>query len=97
MLGTFAIYYPEPKKPSDSDLELIEVAANVAIIAIESDRSRAALEKAFRDTKKYGATGGWGFAHFNDGKPAEEAVLKTCFPCHAAIKDRDLVFTRYSP
>lgn len=50
-----------------------------------------------KDSKKYASTGGWGFAHFNDGKPADEAVLKTCFPCHAAIKDRDLVFTRYAP
>jgi hypothetical protein len=52
-----------------------------------------------KDSKKYAATGGWGFGHFNerDGKPAEVAVLKTCFPCHQAIKARDLVFTRYSP
>jgi hypothetical protein len=50
-----------------------------------------------KDSKKYASTGGWGFAHFNDGKPADEAVLKTCFPCHAAIKERDLVFTRYAP
>ncbi|HXF41192.1 MAG TPA: cytochrome P460 family protein [Blastocatellia bacterium] len=50
-----------------------------------------------KDSKKYSATGGWGFGHFNDGNPADESVLKTCFPCHAAIKDRDLVFTRYAP
>jgi hypothetical protein len=50
-----------------------------------------------KDSKKYASTGGWGFGHFNDGKPADEAVLKTCFPCHVAIKDRDLVFTRYAP
>ena len=50
-----------------------------------------------KDAKKYATTGGWGFAHFNDGKPADEAVLKTCFPCHQAIKERDLVFTRYAP
>lgn len=50
-----------------------------------------------KDSEKYGATGGWGFAHFNDGKPADEAFMMTCFPCHAAIKERDLVFTRYSP
>lgn len=50
-----------------------------------------------KDSKKYAATGGWGFGHFNDGKPADEVALKTCFPCHAAIKDRDLVFTRYAP
>lgn len=50
-----------------------------------------------KDSKKYAATGGWGFAHFNDGKTADETVLKTCFPCHQAIPARDLVFTRYSP
>ena len=50
-----------------------------------------------KDSKKYATTGGWGFAQFNDGKPADEAVHKTCFSCHAAIKERDLVFTRYAP
>jgi Cytochrome P460 len=52
-----------------------------------------------KDSKKYASTGGWGFGHFNerDGKPAERALLQTCFPCHQAIKARDLVFTRYSP
>jgi len=50
-----------------------------------------------KDSKKYAATGGWGYAHFNDGKSAEVALLKACFPCHAAIKDRDYVFTRYAP
>jgi len=50
-----------------------------------------------KDSKKYFATGGWGFAQFDDGKPADDAVLNTCFPCHQAIKDRDLVFTRYAP
>jgi hypothetical protein len=50
-----------------------------------------------KDSKKYAATGGWGFADFKDGKPADEAVHNTCFPCHALVKDRDLVFTRYAP
>jgi Cytochrome P460 len=50
-----------------------------------------------KDSKKYASTGGWGFAHFDDGKPAGAAVLNTCFPCHQAIKARDLVFTRYAP
>ena len=50
-----------------------------------------------KDSKKYASTGGWGFAHFDNGKPADDAVLKTCFPCHQAVKDRDLVFTRYAP
>ena len=49
-----------------------------------------------KDSKRYASTGGWGFAQFDDGKPADEAMMKTCFPCHQVIKDRDLVFTRYS-
>ena len=51
-----------------------------------------------KDTKKYASTGGWGFGQFEDGKPArDEAVLKTCFPCHEPGKGRDFVFTRYAP
>jgi hypothetical protein len=51
-----------------------------------------------KDSRKYAATGGWGYAQFDkDGKPADEAPLKTCFPCHEAIKARDFVFTRYTP
>jgi hypothetical protein len=36
-------------------------------------------------------------AQFTDGKLDGEAPHKTCFPCHAPGKDRDFVFTRYSP
>ena len=50
-----------------------------------------------KDSRKYAATGGWGFAQFKDGKPADEALLKTCFPCHEPVKARDYVFTRYTP
>ena len=50
-----------------------------------------------KDSKRYAATGGWGFAQFKDGKPADEAVHKTCFSCHEPAKARDFVFTRYAP
>jgi hypothetical protein len=50
-----------------------------------------------KDSKKYAATGGWGFAHFQDGKPGAAAFMKSCFPCHEKAKDTDLVFTRYAP
>jgi hypothetical protein len=49
-----------------------------------------------KDSKKYAATGGWGFADFTNGKPGNEALHKTCFPCHEPAKDRDYVFTRYA-
>jgi hypothetical protein len=51
-----------------------------------------------KDSRKYAATGGWGFAQFKDGKPdADAATLKKCFPCHEPIKARDYVFTHYAP
>ena len=55
------------------------------------------LQFMVKDSGKYAATGGWGFAQFKDGKPAGEALLKTCFPCHEPAKAQDLVFTHYSP
>jgi hypothetical protein len=50
-----------------------------------------------KDSRKYPTTGGWGFAQFDDGKPAGEAVHKTCFSCHETVKARDYVFNSYSP
>jgi len=55
------------------------------------------IQFMIKDSKKYATTGGWGFGHFKDGKPADDAFMKTCFPCHDQIKARDLVFTRYAP
>jgi PAS domain S-box-containing protein len=51
VLGTLAMYYPAPRKPCEEDLELIQRAAHVAQIAIERDRSQAALQKAFDEIK----------------------------------------------
>ena len=50
-----------------------------------------------KDSRKYASTGGWGFGHFEGGKPANEAVHNTCFPCHQVAKSRDFVFNRYAP
>ena len=50
-----------------------------------------------KDSKKYAATGGWGYGHFNDGVSADDSRLAMCFPCHQAIASRDYVFTKYAP
>jgi formate hydrogenlyase transcriptional activator len=52
VLGTFAMYYAEPRSPTESDLQLIEGAAHVAVIAIEGERSRTALTRAFDEIAK---------------------------------------------
>jgi len=55
------------------------------------------LQFMVKDSKKYAATGGWGYSSFDkDGKPTDAAAMKSCFPCHQAIKDRDFVFTKYA-
>jgi hypothetical protein len=57
------------------------------------------LQLMVKDSRKYSATGGWGFAQFDkDGNPsANEAQLKACFPCHTPAKGHDYVFTQYAP
>jgi len=56
------------------------------------------LQFMIKDSKKYAATGGWGYSSFDqDGKPTDEAAMKKCFPCHQKVTDRDFVFTRYAP
>jgi Cytochrome P460 len=50
-----------------------------------------------KDSTKYAATGGWGFGHFQDGKPANAAFMQPCFPCHEKAEATDRVFTRYAP
>ena len=65
---------------------------------VPGDRPEWYLQFMVKDSKKYAATGGWGFAQFNkDGRPADEAKHKTCFPCHEPAMARDFVFTYYAP
>jgi hypothetical protein len=58
----------------------------------------AYLQFMVKDSKKYAATGGWGYSSFDkDSKPFDDAAMTKCFPCHQAIKDRDYIFSRYTP
>src|SRR6266508_6065641 len=43
VLGTFCMYYREPRTPTSRDLELIELAAHLVRVAIERDRAEEAL------------------------------------------------------
>ena len=52
LLGTFAMYYTEPRSPSASDLQLIEGASHIALIATETERSRGLLKKAFEEVRR---------------------------------------------
>jgi len=51
VLGTFALYSSEPRIPTDAEIELIEGAGHIALIAIERQRSHRALEEALVEIK----------------------------------------------
>jgi hypothetical protein len=56
------------------------------------------LQFMVKDSKKYAATRGWGYAQFDkNGIPADEAKLRTCAPCHEPATANDFVFTHYAP
>lgn len=45
VLGTFAMYFNEPREPVQLELEIIEIAAQLAAIAIEHDRTKKLLHE----------------------------------------------------
>jgi hypothetical protein len=82
-----------------SDADDRALAAGFPGHGLDSSFAGAAVNVQFmvKDSKKYAASGGWGFADFTNGKPGNEALHEKCFPCHQPAKDRDYVFTRYAP
>lgn len=62
---------------------------------------RKVLGVMYKDSKKYAATGGWGFEGFAGDSKTERAVganaATTCFACHAAQKQSGYVFSAYRP
>jgi hypothetical protein len=72
---------------------------NTAFPGAQSFVVESAVNAQFmvKDSKKYAATGGWGFADFKNGKPGDEALHKACFPCHQPAQAHDYVFAHYAP
>jgi formate hydrogenlyase transcriptional activator len=52
VLGTFGVYYREVRQPGRGEIQLIDYAGRIAGIAIERDRSQAALARAFEKIEK---------------------------------------------
>jgi hypothetical protein len=59
---------------------------------------RKFLTTMVKDSKKYAATGGWGFQAWVGGdatKPIVTDPPKQCFACHVPNKENDYVFSTY--
>jgi hypothetical protein len=90
-----ALHWSEASSDADNQV----LASGFPGAALESSFAGSPVNVQFmvKDSKKYAASGGWGYADFKSGTPGDEALHKTCFPCHEPARDRDYVFTHYAP
>jgi len=64
---------------------------------IEADKIQR-VEYMTKDSKKFAATGGWGYARFvktGDGYKAWGGDANECYACHTAVVDKDYLFSTY--
>ena len=64
---------------------------------VTTEGPRRRIDVMVKDSKRYAATGGWGFEQFRGASQTDrlvtaEAAAK-CFACHAKQKERDSVFS----
>lgn len=63
-----------------------------------TEGARKVVGVMHKDSKKFKATGGWGFEGFGGGDPAKRVVggnaASACFACHQPQKAQDYIFSR---
>lgn len=66
-----------------------------------TEGKRKVLGVMHKDSRKFAATGGWGFEGFAGDSKTERAVAdkaaEACFACHTSQRSRDYVFSSYRP
>ena len=71
--------------------------ANAADNAVQ-EGARKVLGVMQKDSRRFAATGGWGFEGFAGGDPTKRVVgdqaATACFGCHTSQKDADYVFSK---
>ena len=58
---------------------------------------RRQVDVMVKDSKRYAATGGWGFQRFvkDTQEPASAPTPQACFACHNQLKEDGLVLSKY--
>jgi hypothetical protein len=63
-----------------------------------TEGTRKVVGVMHKDSKKFAATGGWGFEGFGGGDPAKrvagDQAASACFACHQPQKAQDYTFSR---
>ena len=52
VLGTFAVYYTQPRKPTPAEMELIKTSANLAALAIQNLNVKDDLKNYSEELKR---------------------------------------------
>lgn len=91
--------YKTGKFPEGSKL-----AFDLLDVTIEGTKTREGKRKLLdvmeKDSKRFAATGGWGFEEFvGDGRVPllRERAVTACFQCHLTRRESDYVFTTFRP
>jgi hypothetical protein len=66
---------------------------------VTTEGPRRRIDVMVKDSKRYAATGGWGFEQFRGDSQTDRMVTAEnatkCFACHAKQKDHDSVFSEF--
>ena len=77
-------------------LKTEEDANNPGVV---SEGARRFTSVMVKDSKRYAATGGWGFEEFRGDSQTDRMIgadaATKCYACHTSQKERDFVFSSY--
>jgi hypothetical protein len=105
LIGGFRHVYANPKAVRGYKSGKFPDGSFVVMDILEAKEGDKSLDEGSRkhvivmqrDSKRFAATGGWGYEVFKGTSRTERAVpdipRNACFACHAAQKDRDFIFS----
>jgi len=86
------------KKFPDGAVIIFDLLESIHADNAITEGKRKVLGVMHKDSKKFVATGGWGFEGFGGGDPTQRVVgnnaASACFDCHQPQKDHDYIFSQ---
>src|SRR3989454_608166 len=99
-LGSFAMYYREPRSPSPAETDALEMATHLAGIAIERKRTHEQLQRSeayLAEAQRLSHTGSWAFNAQKSVYWSEENFRIWGFNPQQGLPDRETVLRRIHP
>ena len=100
VLGSFAMYYREPRAPSPAETRAFEMATHLAGIAIERKLTHERLQRSeayLAEAQRLSHTGSWAFNARGPVYWSEEAFRIWGLDPQRGLPDRELVLQRIHP